>query len=144
MMNARWQGVDIDPKALEQAHERVAAAGCEDLVEIINADITKKVDCVAWESVTVLFMFLGVASNLIVRDLVLPRLQPGTRIVSPQFQMPDWPEDEALFVPDATQLGTSIEPLHVYMWRVRHCPSQLAGGRVHASWVYTYRTMVRY
>lgn len=63
-------GVDCDDDAIADARAAVLANEVGDRVVIVQGDITQNLDCVKWEDVTVMFLFVGVASNMVLRDLV--------------------------------------------------------------------------
>jgi SAM-dependent methyltransferase len=132
---ARGLGVDIDPNLVRHATENAKKAGVEDKVQFLAKDIFDT----DLSPATVVTMYLLPEFNV----KLLPRLlalKPGTRIVSHDGGIGDWPADETLemrapektvgvggvsrvelwIVPaDAAGLWTAELPMHGGTWRLR-------------------------
>jgi hypothetical protein len=101
--DARAVGIEYDTRLAELARCMVRVEGVADKVRIIQGDIFKE----DFGAATVVTMFLLPQLNLCVRHRVLA-MPPGTRVVSHQYAMADWPPDKSLQV-----LGRDI-----YLWVV--------------------------
>jgi SAM-dependent methyltransferase len=132
---ARGLGVDIDPNLVRHATENAKKAGVEDKAQFLAKDIFDT----DLSPATVVTMYLLPEFNV----KLLPRLlalKPGTRIVSHDGGIGDWPADETLemrapektvgvggvsrvelwIVPaDAAGLWTAELPMHGGTWRLR-------------------------
>jgi hypothetical protein len=104
---ARALGIEIDPARIREAKLNARAMGVATKVEFRQEDLFKT----SLSGATVVTMYLLPSLNLRLRPRLL-QLQPGTRIVSHQFDMKDWK-------PDATDAGP------VLLWIV---PAQVAGN----------------
>jgi SAM-dependent methyltransferase len=103
----RAVGVEIDPERIENAHKHAAAAGVTDRVTFLERDLFE-VDISAATVVT-LYLFPEVNARLLPK--LLRELRPGTRIVSHDFGLGDWPPEKTVEVPlDRTR--------RVFLWRV--------------------------
>jgi cyclopropane fatty-acyl-phospholipid synthase-like methyltransferase len=103
----RAVGVEIDPERIENAHKHAAAAGVTDRVTFLERDLFE-VDISAATVVT-LYLFPDVNARLLPK--LLRELRPGTRIVSHDFGLGDWPAEKTVEVPlDRTR--------RVFLWRV--------------------------
>lgn len=109
---SRGLGVDIDPRRIAEARFNAEAAGVLDRVEFREADLFRT-DIAAAD---VLTLYLLPSVNMRLRPTVLARLKPGTRVVSHDFDMGDWPADRQVRVPEE---GSTI-----YLWIV---PANVAG-----------------
>jgi SAM-dependent methyltransferase len=79
--------VDIDPERIQQSMANAAAAGVAHRIRFVQEDLFK----VPIEGATVVMLFLLPEVNLRLRPRLLKELRPGTRIISHQFDMGDWP-----------------------------------------------------
>ena len=107
---ARAVGIDLDAGLLEEAREYAGWTGVEHLVDFIEDDIF----CAEFRDATVVTMYLLRTINLELRPRLLRGLKPGTRIVSHDFDMGDWPPDEKIDAGGAK----------VFLWLV---PAPVAG-----------------
>lgn len=107
----RGLGVDIDPKRISEANNLADRTGVADRVEFRRADLFQT----DISRADVLTLYLLPAVNMRLRPTVLA-LKPGTRVVSHDFDMGDWPPDRRIEVPDE---GSTI-----YLWVV---PANVAG-----------------
>lgn len=105
-------GVDIDPRRISEARFNAEVAGVLDRVEFRRADLFQT--DIAQADVLTLYLLPSV--NMRLRPTILARLKPGTRVVSHDFDMGDWPADQRLRVPE--------EGSDIYMWIV---PANVAG-----------------
>ncbi len=101
-------GVDIDPDLAEVCYARVKAAGLEDRIEVYWGNALD----VDMSEVTVVFLFMGKAFNMVMRPLLWEQLAVGSRVVSNDFSMGDWEPDETVSV-------EALERTYVlYLWTI--------------------------
>jgi SAM-dependent methyltransferase len=101
----RGVGIDIDPQRIAEAQENARQAGVADRVKFIQGDLF---DADIKEA-TVVTLYLLPDVNLRLRPKLLSELQPGTRIVSHNYDMGDWkPEQSSKLTVDGTE--------HVVYW----------------------------
>ena len=97
-------GVDINPRRIMESCRNAHKARVRDKVRfvrksIFDADTSKA---------TIVTLYLLSSVNVKLRPKLLRELKPGTRIVSHEFNMGDWPPDQAL----------EVEGHPVYSWVV--------------------------
>jgi SAM-dependent methyltransferase len=85
-LGARGVGVDIDPERIREARANARAAGVEDRVDFVEADLFQTDVSPA----TVVMLFLWPEVNLRLRPQLLAQLRPGSRVVSHLHDMGDW------------------------------------------------------
>lgn len=90
-------GIDMDPRRIDEAKEYASWNGADQMVTFINDDIF----CAEISEATVVTMYLLQSVNLRLRPRLLSELQPGTRIVSHDFDMGAWEPDRRVEVGDA-------------------------------------------
>ena len=105
-------GVDLDPKRVEEARENAEKAGVANKVvfkveNIFDTDFSRA---------NVIAMYLFPDINYRLRPALLDKLEPGSRIVSHDFDMYDWKPDK--------QHGR-MEDHAVYLWIV---PGKVGGN----------------
>jgi hypothetical protein len=93
---ARGFGVDLDRRLVQLANKRAASAGVADRAVFYERDLYET----DFSNATVMTIYLLPEVNQMVRPKLLATLKPGTRIVSHDYGMGDWPPDEQ-FVMDA-------------------------------------------
>lgn len=108
---ARGVGIDIDPQRIKEATERASEEGVADRVSfrqlnLFDAEI---------HDATVVALYLLPEMNLKLRQRLLEQLEPGTRIVSHQFDMDDW-------LPEQT---VEVDGRRVHLWIVPHRTTKL-------------------
>jgi len=101
---ARAVGIDIDPRRIAEARENARKAGVEDRVEFRQEDLFKA----DIGEATVVTLYLLTRINERLRPKLLGELKPGTRIVSHDFGIGDWPPANSMRVDAST----------VYYWVV--------------------------
>ena len=101
---ARGVGIDLDPKLVAQASRAAQDAGLADRVTFIEADIFEADISAA----TVVTLYLLTSINERLQPKLRKELRPGTRVVSHQFRMGDWPPEREIVV--------DYRPL--FLWRV--------------------------
>ena len=110
---ARGLGVEIVPELVEKSRENAKKAGVADRVEFRLQDLF----ATDLSQATVITMYLLPDVNLLLKPRLL-KLQPGTRIVSHDWDMGDWKPDRVVVidVPDK-QLGRDKKS-RVYLWTI--------------------------
>ena len=103
----RAVGVELDHERVENAEKNAVAAGVADRVTFIERDLFE-VD-IGEATVVTLYLFPRLMQRL--RPKLLRELRPGTRIVSHDFGLPDWP-------PDRTVDVRLDRVRRVYLWTV--------------------------
>jgi trans-aconitate methyltransferase len=82
----RGVGIDIDPDRIREAKENAEKAGVADRVTFIQGDLFEA----DIKEATVVTLYLLPDVNLRLRPKLLSELQPGTRVVSHNYDMGDW------------------------------------------------------
>jgi hypothetical protein len=116
---ARGLGVDLDGSLVHTAQREAERQGVGGRVEFRQRNLF--VTDIGAATVLTMYLFPGVIMQL--RPRLLTELKPGTRVVSHDFDMGDWPPDErrTVPVPDKAHGPPSSE---VYLWVV---PANAAG-----------------
>lgn len=107
----RGIGIDIDPKRIQQAQENARTAGVDNLIEFRQEDLFQS----DFREATVVFIYLLPHLNLRLRSRLKLQLQQGSRIISKDFDMGDWPPLHRLFLPAKTE---DDEEITLYYWQV--------------------------
>lgn len=89
---ARGFGVDLDRRLVQLANRRAKAAGVADRAVFYERDLYKT--DISRASVVTIYLLPEV--NLMVRPKLLSTLKPGTRVVSHDYDMGEWPPDRSL------------------------------------------------
>lgn len=114
----RAVGIEYDAKLSELAQRNAARAGVTDRVRMIRGDIFVE----DFSSATVLTLYLGQALNLRLRPIILA-MQPGTRVVSNNFDMEHWEPDRTVRIEGQNPLFLWIVPARVGgTWMVEGLP----------------------
>jgi SAM-dependent methyltransferase len=107
----RAVGVELDHERVENAQKNAVAAGVTDRVTFIERDLFE-VD-IGEATVVTLYLFPALMQRL--QPKLLRELKPGTRIVSHDFRLPDWPPERTVEV--------SLDRIRrVYLWTVPSRP----------------------
>ena len=101
---ARAVGIDIDPERINQSMENAREAEVEDRVSFRNEDLFEA----DIREATVVTLYLLHSLNLKLRPKLWKELKPGTRIVSYNFDMGDWPPEKQIGVLSGT----------IYLWTI--------------------------
>ncbi len=104
----RAVGIDIDPKLVAESNEAAKREGVDGLVSFRNEDIFTA----DFRDATVVTLYLSDTINVMLRPKLLRELRPGTRIISHDFRMGDWPPEKSIRVPWKNLYRT------VYVWTV--------------------------
>ena len=89
--DARAVGIEYEPALARRAECLVRAEGLADKVRIVQGDIFKE----DFGAASVVTLYLLPDLNLCVRHRLLA-MKPGTRVVSHQFSMADWPPEKSV------------------------------------------------
>lgn len=87
----RGVGIDIVAERIEESRRNSRDNGVEHLVEFIQQDVMKA----DFSEATVVTLYLLPESNASLRPILEDQLQPGTRVVSHNYEIPGW-EDHAI------------------------------------------------
>lgn len=101
-------GIEIDPKLILVAEEAAREAGVADKVNFRNEDLFRA----NIREATVVTLYLSDSLNLKLRPKLLRDLKPGTKIISHDFRMGNWPPEQTVRVPWKSLYRT------VYVWTV--------------------------
>jgi len=101
---ARGVGIEIEPRLVALSRQVARDASVEDRVRFIEGDLfTADIS-----PATVVTMWLSPSIDAQLEPKLRRELRPGTRIVSHQFRIGDWPPDERILVRGE----------EVFLWRV--------------------------
>ncbi len=89
---ARGVGVEINTSLVEKSRANAREAGVDDRVTIIEADLFK----VDISEASVVTLYLHRTLNLELRPKLFRELEPGTRVVSHDFDMGEWEPDSTV------------------------------------------------
>jgi hypothetical protein len=117
---ARGFGVDLDRRLVELANRRAASAGVADRAAFYERDLYET----DLSGASVVTIYLLPEVNLMVRPKLLATLKPGTRIVSHDYNMGDWPPDEQMVVDAPDKPVGRDKTSKVFFWVV---PANAAG-----------------
>ena len=108
----RAVGIDIDPQRVRESNENAQVAGVTEQVSFLNQDLFQS----DFSEATVVTLYLLPHLNVELRPQLFEQLEPGTRIVSHNFDMGEWePEQmETMEVGDHTHT--------VYLWTIPENP----------------------
>jgi len=101
---ARGIGIEIDPERIQEARQNAQEEGVTDHVEFIQQDLFET----DLSEATVVTLYLLPSLNVKLRPKLLKELEPGTPIVSHDFNMGDWEPERVVEVEGST----------VYLWTV--------------------------
>jgi protein-L-isoaspartate O-methyltransferase len=107
---ARGLGVDIDPARIREATANAQAARVADRVQSRRQDLFRT----PLNEADVVTLYLTAEVNRRLRPRILEQMQPGTRVVSHQYDMGEWRPDQR------QQIGAST----IFLWLV---PARVEG-----------------
>ena len=117
---ARGFGVDLDRRLVQLANRLAARAGVADRAVFYERDLYDT-DLTAASVVTI---YLLPEVNLMVRPKLLATLKPGTRIVSHDYDMGEWPPDQRMVLDAPDKPVGRDKTSKVFFWVV---PANAAG-----------------
>jgi SAM-dependent methyltransferase len=94
---ARGVGFELQPDLVRRARDDARRAGVAGLVEFYVQDVMT----VDFTGATVVTIYLSREANLSLRPRLLSQLRPGSRVISHEFDMGDWPPSRILRVRDS-------------------------------------------
>ena len=101
---ARGVGIDIDPQRIREARKNAKEAGVTDLVEFRQGDLFET----DLSDATAVTLYLLPSLNVKLRPKLFEELEPGTPIVSHDFDMGAWEPERVVRMDGST----------VYLWHV--------------------------
>lgn len=108
-------GIDLDPQRIKEARANANKAEVDDRIIFLKGDLFET----DFSRASVITMYLLPSVNLKLRPELLNKLEPGTRIVSHDFDMGDWQPDKQVTV--NSEGGGTHE---VYYWVI---PAKVSG-----------------
>jgi SAM-dependent methyltransferase len=113
-------GVDIDPRLVTLSRENAKRAGVSErtrfeVQDLFETDLSKA---------NVITMYLLPDVNLKLRPRLIAQLRPGTRIVSHDYDLGDWPPDETVELRSPDKMVGPVGRSKVMLWIV---PADLRG-----------------
>lgn len=101
---ARGVGIEIDPERIKEARKNAEEAGVSDLVEFRQGDLFKA----DISEATVVTLYLLPSVNLRLRPKLFEELEPGTPVVSHDFDMDEWEPEQTVEMNGDT----------IYLWTI--------------------------
>src|SRR3954469_4617775 len=117
---ARGFGVDLDRRLVELANKRAASAGVADRAAFYERDLYET----DLTQASVITIYLLPEVNLMVRPKLLATLKPGTRVVSHDYNMGEWPPDQQMVLDAPDKPVGRDKKSKVFYWVV---PANAAG-----------------
>ena len=108
-------GVDINPQRIKESQENAKNAGVTNLVSFRNEDLFET----DIKEASVVTLYLLPSLNVKLRPRLWKELKPGSRIVSHDFDMGDWPPEKTVELDGHT----------IYMWTVPAKPPELGSTK---------------
>jgi hypothetical protein len=117
---ARGFGVDLDRRLVTRANQLAAKAGVGDRAVFYERDLYDT----DLSEASVVTIYLLPEVNLMVRPKLLATLKPGTRIVSHDYNMGEWPPDQQMLLDAPDKPVGRDKTSKVFFWVV---PGNAAG-----------------
>lgn len=117
---ARGFGVDLDRRLVALSNRNAAKAGVADRAVFYQRDL-HETDI---SGASVLSIYLLPEVNLMIRGKILSTLQPGTRVVSHDYNMGEWPPDFQTELPAPGKTVGLSQRSKIFYWVV---PARAAG-----------------
>jgi SAM-dependent methyltransferase len=117
---ARGFGVDIDPRLVQRSNDEARRVGVADRVKFLRQDLFNT----DFHEANVLTLYLLPDVNMALRPKILSELNPGTRVVSHDYDMRDWRPDAEATVPAPDKKVGMRKESTVYLWIV---PARVEG-----------------
>lgn len=113
---ASGHGIDLDPERVAEARENASKSGVSDQIMFMEQDIFET----DFSEASVITMYLLPSINKRLRPELLDKLEPGTEVVSHDFDMGEWKPDKEVVV----ESGNSASKHEVYYWVI---PAKVSG-----------------
>src|SRR3954471_15633974 len=110
---ARGLGVDLEPRLVRLAEENARKAGVSELARLEVKDLFE----LDYSGANIVSAYLLPEVNLKLRPKLLA-MKPGTRIVTHDYDMGDWPYDEMVEIPVAEKLVGPLGRSKAYLFIV--------------------------
>jgi ubiquinone/menaquinone biosynthesis C-methylase UbiE len=107
----RGLGIDLDPDRVAQSIENAKKEGVADRVEFKQGDVLKLASVA---DATVVTLYLSPSVNRQIAPMLRMTLKPGSRVVSHDFRIGDWPPEKTERVK-----GTRKDDHVIYLWTVK-------------------------
>src|SRR5262245_22132955 len=107
----RGLGIDLDPDRVAESIENAKKAGVADKVEFKHGDVLK-LDSVT--DATVVTLYLSPTVNRQIEPMLRKTLKSGSRVVSHDFRIGDWPPEKTERVK-----GTRKDDHVIYLWTIK-------------------------
>lgn len=118
---ARGFGVELAPRLVEASNAAARVAGVADRAQFFVRDLFET----DIRAATVLTMYLLPEVNLKLRPRLLAQLQPGSRVVSHDWDMGEWRPDATAVLQGVSKPVMPLRTSTVYLWIV---PASVAGS----------------
>jgi SAM-dependent methyltransferase len=112
--NCRGVGIDLDPVRIRESQFNAQEAGVEDRVEFLHKDLFEA----DFSQATVVTLYLLTEVNRKLRPRLLRELNPGTRVVSHDFDMGEWAADKETIIEGDWDVHA------IYFWKI---PANVSG-----------------
>ncbi len=109
---ARGVGIDIDGDRVQEAKRNAQVANVADRVRFEQGNLYDS----CFHDATIVIIYLLPHLNLKLRPMLFQQLQPGTRVISHDFDMGDWQPEQIRQVPIPEGVAT------LYSWTI---PTQI-------------------
>ncbi len=90
----RGCGIDIDPVRISEAQQAAQQAGVDTQVQFIQGNLY----AAEFSAATVVILYLLPHLNVKLLPQLQRQLQPGTRVISRDFTMGDWPPEKSRLI----------------------------------------------
>ncbi len=110
---ARGVGIEFDGDLVRRAREEATADGVEQLARFRQGDALQS----DFSEASVVTLYMLPEFNRRLRPLLQKQLKPGTRIVSLQYDLGDWPPHKTVLVKDKQGQERTL-----FFWKIESAP----------------------
>jgi SAM-dependent methyltransferase len=107
-------GVDLDPERIQESREKAREAGVEEWVDFHQKNLFET----DFHDASVVTLYLLPSVNIRLRPKLLDELNPGTKVISHDFDMDEWLADKSV------QVWADDEMHMLYFWVI---PANVSG-----------------